>query len=72
MQAEDYEAAAGFVQRFLQSEAELAQGQADPEATQNQTQQQVGAKGVSVPASGANIQGLSCATCRRCGLVSRS
>eukprot|EP00891_Asterochloris_glomerata_P008941 jgi/Astpho2/8941/Aster-02621 len=40
MQAEDYEAAAGFVERFLRSEAELAQGQADPEATQNQTQQQ--------------------------------
>ena len=48
MQAEDYEAAAGFVQRFLRSEAELAQGQADPEATQNQTQQKVGSRGMSV------------------------
>ena len=67
MQAEDYEAAAGFVQRFLQSEAELAQGQVDPEATQNQTQQQVGSTGMSIPAVGANIPGLSSPICRQCG-----
>ena len=53
------------MERFLRSEAELAQGQADPEATQNQTQQQVGSKGMSVPAVGANVQGFTSAICRQ-------